>query len=144
MTSSPELDNLVRVGALKKEPPSRSEFDGLLRSGAARLADAQRVDLSPESRFDLAYNAAHALSLAALRYRGYRSDNRYAVFQTLPHTLAIESKTWRVLATAHDKRNRTEYEGVVGVTGRLLEDLIASTNVVLKAVQQLADLREDE
>jgi len=82
----PELDNLVRIGKLKREPPSRREFDGLLRSGAARLADAANPDLALESRFDLAYNAAHALALAALRRLGYRSQNRYLVFQALAHT----------------------------------------------------------
>jgi hypothetical protein len=42
-----------------------------------------------ESRFDLAYNAAHALCLAALRWHGYRPTNRYIVFQGLPHTLGL-------------------------------------------------------
>ena len=32
MTSSP-LDNLVRIGQLKLEPPAQAEFDGLVRSG---------------------------------------------------------------------------------------------------------------
>jgi hypothetical protein len=48
--------------------------------------------LSPEIRFDLAYNAAHALALAALRWNGYRLNNsRYIVFQALPHTLELDS-----------------------------------------------------
>ena len=68
------LDNLVTIGKLKTEPPAQSELDGLLRSGAARIKDAENASLSLESRFDLAYNAAHAFSLAALRHRGYRSD----------------------------------------------------------------------
>jgi hypothetical protein len=50
------------------------------------------------SRFDLAYNVAHALVLAALRQAGYRSDNRYLVFQTLSHTIGMEAARWRVLA----------------------------------------------
>lgn len=69
MPSSP-LDNLVRIGQLKTEPPAQAEFDGLVRSGQVRLTDAKNVALSLESRFDLAYNAAHALSLAALRWHG--------------------------------------------------------------------------
>ena len=73
MTSSP-LDNLVRIGQLKAEPPAQTEFDGLVRSGLVRLTDAKNSALSLESRFDLAYNAAHALSLAALRWHGYRSE----------------------------------------------------------------------
>lgn len=49
---------------------------GLQRTGIARLRDAQNSALALESRFDLAYNAAHALCLAALRRTGYRSGNR--------------------------------------------------------------------
>lgn len=52
--SSKELDNLVEAGALKREPPDQREFDGLLDSGRKRLADAEKSDLTAESRFDLA------------------------------------------------------------------------------------------
>jgi hypothetical protein len=83
--NSSELENLARIGKLKREPPSATEFEGLLQSGKARLGDASNPTLAPESRFDLAYNAAHALALAALRRLGYRSENRYLVIQTLPH-----------------------------------------------------------
>lgn len=69
MTSA-ELENLIRIGKLKREPPSRREFDGLLLSGTARLTDAANTELALESRFDLAYNASHALALAALRRLG--------------------------------------------------------------------------
>jgi hypothetical protein len=90
MTST-ELENLVRIGKLKREPPSPRELSGLLASARTRLADAGRGDLAFDSRFDLAYNAAHALALFALRRLGYRSDNRYLVFQCLPHSLACRS-----------------------------------------------------
>ena len=84
-----QLDNLVKVGKLKEEPPTQVELDGFLHAGSAKLKDAENATLALESRFDLAYNAAHALALAALRFRGYRSDNRYLVFQTLEHTVAL-------------------------------------------------------
>ena len=71
--SSEHLANLVKTGQLKIEPSNPSEFKGLLHSGQARLSDAIRQDLALESRFDLAYNAAHSLALAALRHHGYRS-----------------------------------------------------------------------
>jgi hypothetical protein len=70
--TSDKLENLVRIGQLKKELPSGSELAGLERSGLSRLSDAERSDLSFESRFDLAYNAAQALALYALRRMGYR------------------------------------------------------------------------
>ena len=83
MTST-ELENLVGIGQLKRESPTAGEVEALQRSGDARLADARRKELSPESRFDLAYNAAHSLALAALRRLGYRPANRFVVFQCLP------------------------------------------------------------
>ena len=95
--TSQQLNNLVKTRSLKAEPGSQTEFDGLLRSGRARLIDARNETLSIESRFDLAYNAAHALALAALRWQGYRSENRYIVFQTLEHTLGIAPAVWRVI-----------------------------------------------
>jgi hypothetical protein len=85
------FENLRGTGKLKAEPPDPKEFAGLVRSGKARLSDAESAALSLESRFDLAYNAAHALCLAALRWHGYRAGHRYIVFQLLPHTLGLQS-----------------------------------------------------
>lgn len=121
------LDNLVRTRSLKAEPGRQVEVDGLIRSGRARLRDAGNESLSPESRFDLAYNAAHALALAALRWHGYRSENRYLVFQCLEHTVDLPNEQWRVLDLAHRKRNLAEYEGHVDVDGALLEALLRVT-----------------
>lgn len=65
----------------------------------------------------LAYNAAHALCLAALRWHGYRPANkRYIVFQALPDTLGLGPEVWRVLARAHEIRNRSECEGHQNIT----------------------------
>ena len=64
---SSAFDNLAGPGKpLRAEPPDGREFAGLLRSGLARLKDAGETRLSLEGRFDLGYNAAHALCLAAL------------------------------------------------------------------------------
>ena len=65
--NSTSLVNLVNIGQLKEEPFDKSEFEGLVISGSVRLKDAHLSTLSAESKFDLAYNAAHALALAALR-----------------------------------------------------------------------------
>lgn len=136
MTSSP-LDNLVRIGKLKAEPPAQAEFAGLVRSGLVRLRDAENATLSLESRFDLAYNAAHALSLAALRWHGYRSENRYLVFQSLTHTLALDATQWRVLDQAHNKRNLAEYEGDLDVDDALVTALIRVARTVAERVAAL-------
>ena len=134
---SPQLDNLVKIGKLKAEPPAQAELDGLIHSGTVRLADAENDKLNFESRFDLAYNAAHALALAALRFHGYRSENRYLVFQSLEHTLKLKSEQWRVLDQAHGKRNRAEYEGLLDVDSKLLEAVIRIAREIEKRVRAL-------
>jgi len=60
-----KLENLVKIRQLTVEPASKEEIAGLLRSGVARLEDSNNEKLNMESRFDLAYNAAHALSPAS-------------------------------------------------------------------------------
>lgn len=126
------LNNLVKAGQLKIEPFDQAEIEGLINSGKARLKDAGNATLAPESRFDLAYNAAHSLALAALRRHGYRANNRYIVFQVLPHTLDFGPEVWRVLAKCHDKRNLAEYEGHHDVDERLLQELIEVTQMLLE------------
>lgn len=134
--TSPELANLEQIGKLTAERASAKEIEGLRRSGEARLKDAANPGLALESRFDLAYNAAHSLALAALRRVGYRSDNRYVVFQVLPHTLGIAKEQWRVLAKGHDVRNRAEYEGLLDADERLVTDMIAAATVVRDALRK--------
>ena len=136
--TSPELNNLTRIGQLKVEAYAQSEYDGLVRSGVLRLQDAQNVHLNPESRFDLAYNAAHAFSLAALRRHGFRSESRYIVFQCLTHTLDLPDEQWRVLEQAHRKRNLAEYEGDGVVDEALLAALIRVTNTVFDRLTKSA------
>jgi len=137
---SPQLDNLVRIGQLKAESAAQAEIERLLRSGAARIKDAENEQLSLESRFDLAYNAAHAFSLAALRFHGYRSESRFLVFQSLQHTLQLSPARWRVLDQAHKKRNLVEYEGSVDVDIGLLTALIRIAREVEAAVLALGPL----
>jgi hypothetical protein len=133
------LENLCGPGKpLRREPPDAAEFKALLRSGQERLVDAGNASLSQSSRFDLAYNASHALSFAALRWHGYRSSNRYIVFQVLPHTLGLGPEVWRVLAKCHDLRNKAEYEGVMDIDDRLLEGLLTACRVVAEKVSALS------
>lgn len=131
-----KLDNLVKIGQLKVEDATPEEIAGLIRSGVARLKDSKNGSLSIESRFDLAYNAAHALSLAALRYHGYRSESRYLVFPCLQHTLNLPNEQWRVLDRAHRKRNIAEYEGDIDVDEQLVQALIRVTDEVAHRVSK--------
>ena len=141
--TSQNLENLVKTGSLKSEPASQGEFNGLLRPAKARLTDAENASLAIESRFDLAYNASHALALAALRWHGYRSDNRYIVFQCLQHTLEVKPDVWRVLAQCHQRRNVAEYEGHLEVSDQLLAELIAAAGLLQKKVEAMRPIKPE-
>ncbi len=132
------LEKLCGPGkSLQSEPPDAREFARLKHSGVTRLSDAANATNSLEGRFDLAYNAAHALCLAALRWHGYRAANRYIVFQVLPHTLGLGPEVWRVLAKCHEIRNLGEYEGDLNVNEQLVADLIAACRAVAAKLDAL-------
>jgi len=129
------LAKLAELGHLKPEAYSEPEFRSLVDSARKRLTDAKNEALSPESRFDLAYNASHSLALAALRIHGYRSNkSRALVFQALAHTAGMEASKWRVLSKCHDVRNLAEYEGQTEVDARLLADLLKIASELEAAV----------
>ncbi len=128
---------------LKVEPGDQGEFEGLISSGMKRLRDSRNRALSLESRFDLAYNASHSLSLAALRWHGYRPDKkRYMVFQALPHTLGLGTEVWRILDKAHAKRNDSEYEGNLDLDEQFITGLIKATDMVARAIAKLGPIKK--
>jgi hypothetical protein len=136
--SEEELENLAKIGQLKREPPTRAEFSGMTSGAKKRLADAQNRNLSAESRFDLAYGAAHGFALAALRLKGYRSENRFGVFQALAHTVeGLDPTAIRIFGKSHNERNLAEYEGRTDVDERLLGELIRCTIELQKTVLAL-------
>ncbi|MBK7900716.1 MAG: hypothetical protein IPJ99_15620 [Betaproteobacteria bacterium] len=137
--SQPALDNLVRIGQLKAEPRNDAEVRRLLDLARTRLADARVEALSAEGRFTSAYNAAHGAALAALRWHGYRSENRYTVFQCLPHTLGWTAVQWRILDSAHQKRNLAEYEGFLEIEESAIRELCALVSDLIVDVGKLMD-----
>lgn len=138
---SAELERLVTAGLLEHEPPIRGEYDGLIREASATLADSTNPALALESRFRLAYAAAHSIALAALRRSGYRPrNNRQVVFQALAHTLGAPAEIWRTLAKAHEERNRRDYEGSGNIDERLAADIIRVATQLIDQLQRLGPL----
>lgn len=138
-----ELDNLAKIKTLKLEPPDQDEFNKMVNSAKRCLKDAKVEGLSDEGKFSIAYTAAHILSLAAMRWHGYRSSNRYQVFQCLVHTVDFDKAKCRVLTKCHNLRNIAEYEGELEMTSQLLEELIAITGELLVAVEAMGSVIEE-
>ena len=140
MTST-SLDNLVRIGKLKTQPPNRGEFESLLQLARTLLATVtDNKGMATESQFVLAYDAAHAASRAALRAFGYRSDDRYLVFQCLEHTVGWPAEKWRILDTCHRRRNAAEYEGNVDLPASLTAELVNLTGELIDAASALTHM----
>ena len=131
------LANLVRIGQLKVEARNPAEVLRMLKQAKTRLADAQLAHVSVDGRFASSYGAGHAAALAALRWHGYRSENRFMVFQCLPHTLGWPPHRWRVLDSAHQKRNLAEDEGYLDVEESLVRELIALVSDLIADVEAL-------
>lgn len=131
------LANLARIGQLKAEPRNPAEVARMLTLARTRLNDAQLAHVSVDGRFASSYGAAHAAALAALRWHGYRSENRFTVFQCLAHTLGWPAHRWRVLDAAHQKRNLAEYEGYLDIEESLVAELIALVKELVADVEEL-------
>lgn len=116
---------------------SRAEIDRMLSMARKRLEDASYSQLSTEGRFTSTYNSIHAAALAALRWHGYRSENRYIVFQSLSHTLNWPASKWRVLDAAHQKRNLAEYEGYLEIEDSTIAELRQLASQLILDVQKL-------
>lgn len=124
------LENLARAKQLNAEPPVREQIGRLLASAEDQLRDSRNASLSAPSRFLLAYNAAHALALAALRNAGYRpssAGHRKIIFQVLATTAGAPPQLWLALDKYHDRRNASEYEGAPPASTVEAEDMIKLT-----------------
>lgn len=135
------LENLARTKQLNAEPPRGQETSNLLSSAEALLRDARNPSLSADSRFALAYRAAHALALAALRASGYRpssAGHRRIVFQVLEFTAGASRKLSTALAAYHDRRNRLEYEGAPPASAVEADDLVKQAGELWELVHKRA------
>ena len=144
MTS--QLDNLCGpTGDLVHHAPDEKEVSGLVEGGLIRLTDARKPGLSLLGKFDLAYNAAFSLSLAALRRLGYRPKNkRFIVFPALQHTLDLGPGVWRVLKKCHDMRNKNVYRGAPDITEELVRNLLESCQTVADTISELHPVHKND
>jgi hypothetical protein len=136
-SGSLNLENLARAKQLNAEPASAKQIGRLLAGAETQLRDSRNTSLGAPSRFMLAYNAAHALALAALRAAGYRpssAGHRKIIFQVLDATADAPPELWRALDRYHDRRNASEYEGAPPATTVEAEDMVKLTTELQRLV----------
>lgn len=130
------LDILVKTGQLQSAPFEEIEALRILSLAHIRLLDSEVREVSKDSRFTFAYNAAHSAALAALRWHGYRCENKLMVFQCLGETLAWPASKWKVFDSAHQKKNLAD-EGYLEIEETTIEELTNFTATLIKDVEKL-------
>ena len=110
------LENLVQIGKLKPHKTTRAEIARLLAAVRRNLKDARHDDISPESRFDIAYKAAMQCALIAVMANGFRPStsepgHHATVIQSLPKTVGLSNERVIVLDKLRKKRNLSDYSG---------------------------------
>lgn len=112
------LENLARIGKLKQHSATSDDAVKLLAAARRNLAETRINELSPETRFDLAYKAIMQCGLVAILGNGYRPSttepgHHATVIQTLPVTIGLESHRMVVLDKFRRIRNLNDYSGDV-------------------------------
>ena len=137
------LENLLQIGKLKPHKTTREEIARLLAAVRRNLKDAHHGDISPESRFDIAYKAVMQCALTAVMANGFRPStsepgHHATVIQSLPKTVGLPNARVVVLDQLRKKRNLNDYTGS-GVTSeeaaacvRAAEDLAATVEQWLR------------
>jgi len=105
-------------GWLLEHKTSSREVADLLAAADRDLADSQTRALSPDWRFNIAFNAALQSARAALAVSGYRPSREtqhYIVVRSLRLTIGADARTVELFEAFRRKRNIGTYEraGVV-------------------------------
>ncbi|MHB1529361.1 MAG: DNA-binding protein [Acidiferrobacteraceae bacterium] len=110
------LENLAQIGKLKAHKTTHEEIARLLAAARRNLKDACHTDISPESRFDIAYKAVMQCALIAVMANGFRPSasepgHHATVIQSLPKTVGLSNERITVQDKLRKKRNLSDYGG---------------------------------
>ncbi|MEA3363325.1 MAG: DNA-binding protein, partial [Thermodesulfobacteriota bacterium] len=108
------LENLIGRG-VEVEPADAEEITRLLDKIKVKIADAKVVEISLDTRFDIAYEALLQIGLTALRCHNLRPNSRgghhVTALQTLPLTIGYPKQRVRLLEEFRKQRAAGLYDG---------------------------------
>jgi uncharacterized protein (UPF0332 family) len=133
------LEDWRRSGWLSAHEPSRQETSDLLAIADRDLKDCRSEGLSPDWKFNIAYNAilqAATAALAAAGYRASRDSHHYRILQSLQWTIGAPAETLRCLDAFRKKRNLTGYERMGAVSDKEVEEIIRMADVVRQQIKE--------
>jgi len=122
------LRDWYRNGWIRKHSTSRQEIRNLIEIVHRDILDAENIDLSPDWRFGIAYNAALKLCTILLYAEGYRTERNLAHYRTIQALSLIlgpgKQQDAQYLDVCRTKRNILEYDSIGSITHGDADELI--------------------
>lgn len=142
------LDNLFRIGKLKRHDVDKVEIERLLAAAERALSDAEISRISSDSRLDLAYRAIMQAALVAMLANGFRPStnepgHHQLLIQALPKTLGLAPERVRLLDAFRAARNQSAYAGVPVSDTVALECVAAARGLIQEIGDWLRANRPD-
>jgi hypothetical protein len=123
------LESWQENGWLRPHNTSKQEVISILELVERDLADASKVEISKDWRFNIAYNAGLQLATLVLFISGYRTGRgegkHYRIIQALPLVMGERFTITRdYLDNCRRKRNVCEYDAAGTISQKEAEDLL--------------------
>jgi hypothetical protein len=123
------LESWQENGWLRPHNTSKQEIKSILELVERDLAEASKVEITKDWRFNIAYNAGLQLATLVLYSAGYRTgrgeSKHYRIIQALPLVMGQRLSTTRdYLDNCRRKRNVCEYDAVGSISQKEVEDLL--------------------
>lgn len=138
------LSDWQKNGWLKLHKADEGEIADLLAVVERDLHDSNASGLSEDWQFNIAYNAALQSASVALQASGFTvpkgESSHFRLFQSLEHTIGLDSKMVGTLDTYRKKRSMSVYDRAGAISsaeakemGRLAQELLQRVMKWLKA-----------
>ena len=122
------LNDWLKNGWLIEHQTTQREIDDLFRIVDRDLKDCEVTRLSPDWRFNIAYNAALQCAKAALATAGYRptrESHHYRLIYSLAYTIQAKDKLIIQFDMFRKKRNISDYLRAGEVSDLEVKEMIA-------------------
>ena len=122
------LNDWLKNGWLIEHKTSPQEIEDLFRIVDRDLKDCEVTSLSPDWKFNIAYNAALQCAKAALATAGYRptrESHHYRLIHSLAYTIQADDKLIIQFDMFRKKRNISDYMRAGEISDLEVKEMIA-------------------
>jgi uncharacterized protein (UPF0332 family) len=133
------LNDWLKNGWLIEHKTGTEEIQDLFRIVDRDLKDCEVTKLSPDWRFNIAYNAALQCAKAALAVAGYRTSresHHYRLIHSLAYTIQADDKLIIQFDMFRKKRNISDYMRAGEVSDLEVSEMIALAKKLRRCVNE--------